>query len=195
MCADQAVELRKAAVASVDACEVDTVEMAQRLARLRREIGMVRGTPGRIEAHLSCFAARVDEAGEEAGTVDADLASREVARDRGEAVLFAHALLVAREAERREGADDEEDNRNRPHRQKIDTRPGGIEKRLCGSEPLVADPAIRDKAKRAIRHRTARSKGSCPMFYPTGGCVPQSGEFEPGACVTCVKPVPSTLTV
>src|SRR5439155_19383004 len=90
------VELRKAAVASVDACEVDTVEMAQRRARLRREIGMVRGTPGRIEAHLSCFAARVDEAGEEAGTVDADLASREVARDRGEAVLFAHALLVAR---------------------------------------------------------------------------------------------------
>jgi hypothetical protein len=33
------------------------------------------------------------------------------------------------------------------------------------------------------------------MFYPTGGCVPQSGEFEPGACVTCVKPVPSRLTV
>ena len=59
----------------------------------------------------------------------------------------------------------------------------------------VAVPAIRDKAKRAIRHRTARSQSSCPMFYPTGGCVPQSGEFEPGACVTCVKPVPSRLTV
>ena len=38
-------------------------------------------------------------------------------------------------------------------------------------------------------------KGSGPMVYPTGGCVPQSGLFAPGACVTWVKPVPSTLTV
>jgi len=31
--------------------------------------------------------------------------------------------------------------------------------------------------------------------YPTGGWTPQSGDPDPGACVTCVKPVPSTLTV
>jgi hypothetical protein len=34
-----------------------------------------------------------------------------------------------------------------------------------------------------------------PMVYPTGGCVPQSTSSTPGASVTCLKPVPSTLTV
>jgi hypothetical protein len=81
-----------------------------------------------IEPNLSRFAAGVDEAGEEAGAADADLASGKVARHRREPVLFANALLVAREAERRKCADDEKDNRDGPHGQRIGTSPDGIER-------------------------------------------------------------------
>ena len=97
---------------------------------------MVRGTSLPIEAHLSRLAVRVDEAREKARTTDADLSPGQVARHGGEAVLFAHALLVAGEAERRKGADDEEDNRNRPHHQRIGKSPDEIETAVCGSEPL-----------------------------------------------------------
>jgi hypothetical protein len=31
-------------------------------------------------------------------------------------------------------------------------------------------------------------------YFPVTGCVPQSGDCEPPVWVTCVKPVPSTLT-
>jgi hypothetical protein len=49
--------------------------------------------------------------------------------------------------------------------------------------------------ERAALHEPPARMNVMPIFYPTGGCVPQSGVFAPGACVTWVKPVPSTLTV
>ena len=136
VCSPRCVELREAAVAVRETREVDVVEVPKGLAGLWREIGVVRGPARCIEADASCFAARIDEAREEAGTADADPASREVARDGGELILLAHTLLVAREAERRESADDEEEDRNGPHRYRIGTAPDGIEG-LCGSEPLA----------------------------------------------------------
>jgi hypothetical protein len=47
-------------------------------------------------------------------------------------------LLVAREPERRKCADDEEDNRNGPHGERIGTSKDPVEPGVCGSEPLVA---------------------------------------------------------
>ena len=80
--------------------EVDAVETPKRLARLRREVGVIRGAAAFVELDAARFAARVDEAGEEARAADADPATGEVARDLGEAVLLAHPLLVTREADR-----------------------------------------------------------------------------------------------
>src|SRR5207244_390077 len=99
---------------------------------------LTRGPARCVEADAPRLAVRVDEAREEAGTVDADPASREIARDRGELALLTSTLLVAREAERRERADDDEANCNGPHRQRIGKDPAGIERHgVCGSEPLV----------------------------------------------------------
>jgi hypothetical protein len=50
-----------------------------------------------------------------------------------------------------------------------------------------------DVRERAGYRESARS--SAMALYPVGGCVPQFGELEPGACVTCMSPVPSVLTV
>ena len=44
-----------------------------------------------------------------------------------------------------------------------------------------------------LTDRIQAREGECA--YLTGGCVPQSGESEPGAWVTCFKPVPSSFTV
>ena len=42
--------------------------------------------------------------------------------------------------------------------------------------------------------RTRAARLLC-FRYGVGGCVPQSAFPEPGAFVTCARPVPSTLTV
>jgi hypothetical protein len=66
--------------------------------------------------HASRFAARIDEARDKARATDTDIPPGEVARDCRELVLLTHPILVAGEAERREGADDDEKYSNRPHR-------------------------------------------------------------------------------
>jgi len=60
--------------------------------------------------------------------------------------------------------------------------------------PWTTAHAIQDERAARFVSRP-QAEGSCLICYPVGGCVPQSGEFAPGAFVTCVKPVPSTLTV
>ena len=120
-------KLLEAAVAPFDAREVDGVEMTQRLARLRGEIRVVRRAPRIVELHASRFASHVDEAGEHIRAADRDRPAGEVARDRGQLALLAHALLVTREAERREAADDNEDYCDDPHRQRIGTGPDGLD--------------------------------------------------------------------
>src|SRR6266568_2498212 len=116
VCGPAGVELLEPATAPLDAGEVDGIEVAQRLAGLQREIRVVRRTPRLVELHASRFAARIDEACNKAWATDADVPAGEVARDRRERVLLPHPLLVAGEAERREGADDDEKYSNRPHR-------------------------------------------------------------------------------
>jgi hypothetical protein len=67
---------------------------------------------------------------------------------------------------------------------------------LAAQNPGVVLPAFCDKRERAARSPSRpQSKARADPVYPVVGCVPQSGDPEPGACVTCVKPVPSTLTV
>ena len=109
------VELLEATVAPIDAREVDGIEVAECLARLRREIRVVRRTPGLVELDPSRFASCVDKARDKARATHRDRPPGEVARDRGQLVLLADALLVTREAERREAAHDEEEYSNDPH--------------------------------------------------------------------------------
>jgi hypothetical protein len=122
------VELLEAAVVSFDAREVDAAEMPQRLARLRGEIRVIRGATRVVELHASRFASHVDQAREQVRAANGDSPAREVARDRGQLVLLAHPLLVARETERSETAGDNEEYSNDPHRQRIGTGPNGLEK-------------------------------------------------------------------
>ena len=49
--------------------------------------------------------------------------------------------------------------------------------------------------ERAARHEPPARVVIFRLPYPTGGWMPQSGEPEPGAFVTWVKPVPSVFTV
>jgi hypothetical protein len=49
--------------------------------------------------------------------------------------------------------------------------------------------------ERAALHGPPARMNVTPIFYPASGCVPQSGPSEPPVWVTCVSPVPSTLTV
>ena len=122
MCAAQpALNSSKPQSPRVDAREVDAVETAKRLARLRREVGEVRRTAAFVELDASRFTACVDEAGEEARAADTDPAAREVACDLGEAVLLAHPVLVTREADRGQSRGDDKQSRNQPHRQRIGT--------------------------------------------------------------------------
>src|ERR1700730_8142293 len=108
-------ELREAAVAAADAREVDAVEITQQLARLRREVRVVGRAPRVVELHASRFASRIDEARDKARAPDPDLAAGEIACDRSQLVLLPRPLLMAREAERRESADNDEENCNDPH--------------------------------------------------------------------------------
>jgi hypothetical protein len=82
---------------------------------------MVGRTSRRVELDAPRFPVRVDETGEEAGTVHSDLAPRELARDHPELVLLADARLVAREADGREGADDQQEGCDESHRSRIGT--------------------------------------------------------------------------
>ena len=124
-------ELLEPTVAPIDAREVDAVEMTQRLARLRGEIRAVRGAPRLVELHPSRFASHVDQACEQVRAADRDRPARKVARDRGQLVLLTHALLVAREPERRDAAGDNEEYCNDPHRQRIGTASDGLDSDLA----------------------------------------------------------------
>jgi hypothetical protein len=77
---------------------------------------VVRRTARIVELHASRFCPRIDEAREKARATNADTPAGKVARDRAELVLLAHPPLVAGEAERREGADNDQECSNRPHR-------------------------------------------------------------------------------
>jgi len=77
---------------------------------------VVRGTPTGVELNASRFCSRIDETREKARATNADTPAGEVARDRAELVLLAHPLLVAGEAERRDGTDNDQKYSNRPHR-------------------------------------------------------------------------------
>jgi len=67
---------------------------------------------GPVELDASSFAMGVDEPGEETRAVHADLSAGEIARDDRKPILLADAVLVAREANRRQGADDQQQSRN-----------------------------------------------------------------------------------
>ncbi len=129
-------ELREAAVAALETAEVDAVKMAEGPARLRREVRVAGRAARVVETDPACFTVHVDEAGEKAGATNGDLAAGEVACDRRELILLPDPLLVSSEAERREGADDDEENRDAAHSQRIGTAPDGLDFRLSGSEPL-----------------------------------------------------------
>ena len=88
---------------------------------------MIRRTPGLVELHPSRFAARVDKACDKARAADADAPAGEVTRDCGQLILLPHPLLMACEAKRRKAADNDEEYRNGPHRQRIGTKPDGLD--------------------------------------------------------------------
>ena len=102
--------------------------MAQRLASLRGEIRVIRWATRVVELHASRFASHVDEAREQVRAADGDSPAGEVTCDRGQLVLLAYPLLVAREAERSETAGDNEEYSNDPHQQRIGMWPDGLEK-------------------------------------------------------------------
>src|SRR5262249_33501066 len=54
--------------------------------------------------------------------------------------------------------------------------------------PRLARTGVTSGGGPATRHRLK-------AFYGVSGCVPQSGDCEPPVCVTCVRLVPSRLTV
>jgi hypothetical protein len=127
VCGPTGLELVVAAVSALEAAEVDAVETSKDPARLRREVGVVGGTPRLVELHPPCLAARVDEARQKAWTAHADLSAGEIAGDHCEPVLLADPLFVPCEAERGEHADDREGCRDEPHRQRIGTNPDGLD--------------------------------------------------------------------
>ena len=61
---------------------------------------------------------------------------------------------------------------------------------------LVVSPAECGHTTRraALTNRPPARVIAFPISYPVSGCVPQSGPWEPPVWVTCVNPVPSTLT-
>src|SRR3954451_14549350 len=119
-------ELLVRAVAPLEAREVEAVEMAERLARLGREVGVVVRPPVVVELHVTAFGSNADERAEEAGAADADLAPRQIARDGGELVLLADPVLVSPKADRRQRADDQEEGCHESHRPRIGTGPDGL---------------------------------------------------------------------
>jgi hypothetical protein len=140
MCSPAGVELLEPAVAPLDAPKVESIKMAQRLAGLRREIRVVRGTPSLVELDTSGLAPDVDQTREEARAADGHSAAREVACDRGQLVLLAQAFLVACEPERSEATDDDEEYRDGPHRVRIGTDPDGLDQKGLAAGDRADDP-------------------------------------------------------
>ena len=91
---------------------------------------MVGGATGVVELDPTCLTAHVHESREKAGAANGDLAAGEVACDRRQLILLADALLVPSEAERRESADDDEQNRKGAHRQRIGSLRDGLDSEL-----------------------------------------------------------------
>ena len=91
---------------------------------------MVGGATGVVELNPTCLTMHVHESREKAGAANGDLAAGEVACDRRQLILLADALLVPSEAEGRESAEDEEENRKAAHRQRIGSPPNGLDSKL-----------------------------------------------------------------
>ena len=89
---------------------------------------MIRRATRVVELHSSRFASHVDQAREQARAANDDRSTGEVTCDRGQLILLAHPLLVAREAERSETAGDNEEYSNDAHPPRIGTGPDGLEK-------------------------------------------------------------------
>ena len=127
MCGPRRPELAIAARVVVDAGEVDPVEVAQLLAGLRGEVGVIRRSALLVEPDAARFATGVHEARQEARAVDADFPSRELRSDGGEPPLLVHPALMTRESERRKGTGDGEAYRDESHLRRIGIAPDGIE--------------------------------------------------------------------
>jgi hypothetical protein len=93
---------------------------------------VVGGATGVVELNPTCLTVHVHESRQKAGAANGDLAAGKVACDRRQLILVADALLVPSEAERRESADDDEENRNAAHRQRIGSPPDGLDSDLVG---------------------------------------------------------------
>jgi hypothetical protein len=123
-------ELREPAVAAPETAEVDAAEMAECFARLRGKVCVVGGATGLVELDPTRFTVHVHKSRQEAGAANGDLATGKVACDRRQLILFADTLLMPSEAERRESADDDEENRNAAHTQRIGRPSDGIDSDL-----------------------------------------------------------------
>ena len=91
---------------------------------------MVGGATGLVELDPTRLTVHVHQSRQKAGAANGDLAAGKVACDRGQLILLADALLVPGEPERRESADDDEENRNATHRQRIGSPPDGLDSDL-----------------------------------------------------------------
>src|SRR5262245_36041335 len=82
----------------------------------------------------------VDERPEKARTVDAHRPPGELGRDRGERLLLVDPILAAREADRRQGAGDQEGRCDEPHRSRIGTGADGLKRIQAGKRlPLKSN--------------------------------------------------------
>ena len=153
------VELVEATRTPLDAREVDAVEAAERLARLRREVRVVRRVPLSVELDTPCFSVHVDEACEKARAANGDLPTGEVAGDRRQLILLADALFMARETKRRKGAGDDEQDCDRPHLQRIGRPSDGLDSNLARPTSAAGDrahyPDLRVTRQRFIEERPA----------------------------------------
>jgi hypothetical protein len=91
---------------------------------------VVGGATGVVELDPTGLTVHVHESRQKAGAANGDLAAGEVACDRRQLILLADALLVPSEAERRESADDDEENGNAAHRQRIGSPSDGLDSDL-----------------------------------------------------------------
>jgi len=88
---------------------------------------VVGGATGVVEPDATGLTVHVHESRQKAWAANGDFAAREVACDRRQLILLADALLVPREAERRESANDDEENGNAAHRQRIGSPLDGLD--------------------------------------------------------------------
>ena len=93
---------------------------------------MVGGATIVVELDPTGLTVHIHESRQKAGAANGDPAAGKVACDRRQLILLADALLVPSEAERRESADDDEENRNAAHRQRIGSPPDDLDSDLVG---------------------------------------------------------------